>query len=316
MPPKPAQKSKASKPDPKAIGKGPGRKAAAKQPIPLPERLKRLFTSLCAQIDGGHFANAIKTCDKILRLEPNDVDAVKTKLFLLLQTEQYETALALLDQYPEAHRFERAYTLYRLHRESEASAILQEIRAQDSEHRGAAHLEAQLSYREGNYEAAFDTYNQLLDSAEPDSEEQSDILTNLQASQQHLDFVNEGYLRALDGLPTNVNTALESIPPPVPAAPAPGLTSSVNTGADNQQATNPPVKKVRKSRIPPGVIPGVTPPPDPERWLKKSERSTFAHGKRRKGAGGGATQGSAVDPIPQTSSSGPAKSGGKGKKKR
>ena len=28
------------------------------------ERLKRLFTSLCAQIDGGYFTNALKTCDK------------------------------------------------------------------------------------------------------------------------------------------------------------------------------------------------------------------------------------------------------------
>ena len=39
-------------------------KAAPKQPLPVADRLKRLFTSLCAQIDGGHFANAIKTCDK------------------------------------------------------------------------------------------------------------------------------------------------------------------------------------------------------------------------------------------------------------
>jgi len=39
-------------------------KGEHKQPLPLPERLKRLFTSLCAQIDGGHFQNAIKTCDK------------------------------------------------------------------------------------------------------------------------------------------------------------------------------------------------------------------------------------------------------------
>ena len=40
------------------------KKAAPKQPLPVADRLKRLFTSLCAQIDGGHFANAIKTCDK------------------------------------------------------------------------------------------------------------------------------------------------------------------------------------------------------------------------------------------------------------
>ena len=46
-------------------------------------------------------------------------------------------------------------------------------------------------------------------------------------------------------------------------------------------------KKVRLKRVPKGVVLGVTPPPDPERWLKKSERSTYGAGsKRRKGGGG------------------------------
>ena len=35
-----------------------------KKDISLGDRIQRLFTSLCAQIDGGHFTNAIKTCDK------------------------------------------------------------------------------------------------------------------------------------------------------------------------------------------------------------------------------------------------------------
>jgi signal recognition particle subunit SRP72 len=66
MPPRTAQKAKpAAKAAPKS-GKGPGRKGTVKPPLPVPERLKKLFTSLCAQIDGGHFTNAIKTCDKSL----------------------------------------------------------------------------------------------------------------------------------------------------------------------------------------------------------------------------------------------------------
>lgn len=28
------------------------------------EKLQKLFASLCAQIDGGHFRNGLKTCDK------------------------------------------------------------------------------------------------------------------------------------------------------------------------------------------------------------------------------------------------------------
>lgn len=81
----------------------------------------------------------------VLRLEPNDKDALKTKLFLLLQTEQYDAALALIDGGDQAAtKFEKSYTLYRMHREPEARVVLGELRSQQSDHRGALHLEAQL----------------------------------------------------------------------------------------------------------------------------------------------------------------------------
>ncbi|KAF5317390.1 hypothetical protein D9611_003604 [Ephemerocybe angulata] len=314
MPPRAVQKPNSAPVN--LAKKGPNRKAAPKQPIPPAERLRRLFTSLCAQIEGGHFANALKTCDKILRIEPNDEDARKTKLFLLLQTEQYDNALTLIEthQAQAPHDFEKSYSLYRKHHETEAKAILEDIKAKDSDHRGVLHLEAQLNYREGAYQAAFDLYNQLLDTAEPNSEEQSDILTNLQASQQHLEFLSKGFLHALDQLPSNVSANLESNPPPVVATTA----IAVAAPAETQRLTEPAAKKVRKSRVPAGVTPGVTPPPDPERWLKKSERSTFGQGKRRKGAGG-ATQGSSsldTGSGPTISNTPSKSSGGKGRKKK
>ena len=40
------------------------KKVLPKKEISLGDRVQRLFTSLCAQIDGSHFTNAIKTCDK------------------------------------------------------------------------------------------------------------------------------------------------------------------------------------------------------------------------------------------------------------
>ncbi|KAF8805236.1 hypothetical protein BYT27DRAFT_7192961 [Phlegmacium glaucopus] len=302
-------------------------KTTPKQPLSVQEGLKRLFTSLCAQIDGGHFSNAAKTCDKILRLDPKDVDARQTKLFLLLQTEQYSAALSLIDSDDDHahHAYERAYSLYRLSHESEARDVLKSIKEdQDAESsRGLVHLEAQLAYREGLYDVAFDLYNQLLDTAEPDSEEHSDILTNLQASQTHLDFINTGFLHALDSLPTSISSTLETAPPPqLPSAVVLHASDSATANPSTTLNSGPVPKKVRMSRVPAGVIPGVTPAPDPERWLKKSERSTFGQGRRRKGpsGGGGATQGSAsVDVSPtQTAGSGhPSKAGGaKGKKKR
>ena len=79
-------------------------------------------------------------------------------------------------------------------------------------------------------------------------------------------------------------------------------------------------KKVRMKRVPKGVIPGVTPAPDPERWLKKSERTNYGQGnyRKRKGVGGGATQGAVADIAPPqiALTKGGAASHSKGKKKK
>src|ERR1700722_14887590 len=153
----------------KASASGPAMKRAArkvastaKPSLPESERLKRLFTSLCAQIDGGHFKNAIKTCDKsklfpfvrqsqidttvvsVLRLKPGDADAVQTKLFLLLQTEQYSVVLSLIGDDTSQYAFQRAYSLYRLQRELDTVELLQSIRAEGKDDRGVLHLQAQI----------------------------------------------------------------------------------------------------------------------------------------------------------------------------
>ncbi|KAH9888503.1 hypothetical protein C8Q73DRAFT_748267 [Cubamyces lactineus] len=318
MPPKPATSKGKTKPGAKPAASR--QKAALKQPLPVADRLKRLFTSLCAQIDGGHFANAIKTCDKILRLDPRDPDALQTKLFLLLQTDQYAAALAMIageGDGGDAHAFEKAYSLYRLHREEEAASVLEGLKGQDqADDRGLQHLEAQLAYRQGSYQSAVDLYNQLLDTAEPDSEEQSDILTNLEAAQKHLDFIESGFLQALDALPTSISNSLQTAPPPQQQSTS-ALASVAAASAPAQDAADDATKrpkKVRMKRVPKGVIPGVTPPPDPERWLKKSERSTFANRRRR--GGGGATQGIVETAGSSAGQGAKGASGSKGKRKK
>ncbi|KAI0001005.1 hypothetical protein BJV77DRAFT_1096406 [Russula vinacea] len=290
------------------------KKVLPKKDISLGDRVQRLFTSLCAQIDGSHFTNAIKTCDKLLRLVPDDNDARQTKLFLLLQTERYSDALALLGASKRSSVFERAYSSYRLQHLDEAAHLLDGIKQGREQNRGALHLEAQLNYRQGNYQIALDLYNQLLDSSDPGTEEYSDILTNLQASQKHLDFINTDYLRILDGLSSNVTGSLEHAPLPVP----PGSSYSTNPGAvppANKPEDSVPARKVRARRVPKGVVPGVTPPPDPERWLKKSERSTFQQARGKRKGGGGATQG-VVESVGGSAATGRGGGHGRGKKKK
>jgi signal recognition particle subunit SRP72 len=121
---------------------------------------------------------------QVLRLVPDDNDARQTKLFLLLQTERYSDALALLGASDQSSVFERAYSSYRLQHIDEAVHLLDGIKQRQEENRGALHLEAQLvrriwaseaqsepvlfqNYRQGNYQVALDLYNQLLDSSDP-----------------------------------------------------------------------------------------------------------------------------------------------------
>ena len=154
-----------SKPPPPSQRK----KAVSKEPLPAPERIRRHFKSLVAQLDGGHLTNAIKTCDKsefvrvsqqvallnhllVLRLDPNDQDALETKLTLLLQTDQYAAALSLSDDLLSGKDsdtflklFGTAYALYRLNREPEAAGIVQSIKPEGPhEERGVLHMEAQI----------------------------------------------------------------------------------------------------------------------------------------------------------------------------
>ncbi len=69
---------------------------------------------------------------------------MQTKLFLLLQTEQYNAALAMIDQ-GEGYMFEKAYSLYRINRETEARNTMSELKKAVGENdRGIIHLEAQL----------------------------------------------------------------------------------------------------------------------------------------------------------------------------
>ena len=154
---------------------------------------------------------------------------------------------------------------------------------------------------------------ELIRNCIQNSEEHSDILTNLNAAQKHLDFLTSGFLHALDALPGSVSAALQTAPPPQQqqqqVASVSALASASAVAAETQKP-----KKVRAKRVPKGVVPGVTPPPDPERWLKKSERTSFGQGNRRRkgGGGGGATQGAMEPAGTGAKSSG----GGKGKKRK
>ena len=141
-----------------------------------------------------------------------------------------------------------------------------------------------------------------------DTEEHPDLVTTLNATQAHLDFLSSGYLTAINSLDISVPTLEDAGVPAIPS------TSSGQPKAGTvESAPDPaPAKPPRKARLPKHVVLGVTALPDPERWLKKRERSHFygRHGRRRaarrgkEGMGLGATQGMALPAERPTSSAG------------
>lgn len=87
----------------------------------------------------------------VLRLQPNDSNAPQTKLVLLLQTEQYKSALDLAKSLQASSQgsfqilFGMAYALYRLNSETEASDVVSTITPNgDYEDRGLMHMKAQI----------------------------------------------------------------------------------------------------------------------------------------------------------------------------
>ncbi|KZT41894.1 hypothetical protein SISSUDRAFT_1016755 [Sistotremastrum suecicum HHB10207 ss-3] len=290
---------------------GTSKKGPAKKVVPPEDKIKKHFTSLLAQIEGGHYKNAVRTCDKILRISPGDVDALEAKIYLLLQSEEYEAALELISTPANApakaggkekekgkegeYEYEKAYSLYRLHREDSALSILSSLKSESKSSdanevdRGVMHLDAQVHYRKGEYALALGIYNDLLNTCTPGSDEYNDTLTNLQASQTRVDWLTGGFSGELWRLPID---SLEANPPPAPLNfRIPTIAGRPATPQDlkekeKERETKPQTKKLRASRVPKHVTPN-SPPPDPERWLKKSERSTFQSRTRKRGGGGG-----------------------------
>jgi len=181
--------------------------------------------------------------------------------------------------------------------------------------RALLHLEAQIKYRQTDYEGAREIYNDLLETCPENTEEHPDLLTNLNATQAHLDFLSNGYLSALNALEISVADLEDAGAPALQSMSASHKTPTLAAATTAANAADPGVPKPpRKSRLPKHVVLGVTPMPDPERWLKKRERTKVEgrggrKGRRKDGMGVGATQGVAL-PAERERVSTPTPSGG------
>ena len=113
----------------------------------------RHATNVCTSPSLPIYFDNFASLSQVLRLVPDDNDARQTKLFLLLQTERYSDALALLGASNQPSVFERAYSSYRLQHLDESAHLLDGIKQKREQNRGALHLEAQLVRSSGLPEA-------------------------------------------------------------------------------------------------------------------------------------------------------------------
>ena len=244
-------------------------------------KIKLLYSKLFNQINKGLFLNSLKTVNKLL-LYVNDKELVRIKIFLLLQLDKFNLALNLINDCDDDFNYEKAYCLYRLKNESESRLILNKFKVGND--RKWVVLEAQLDYRQGNYEKALDHYQNLSLDVDHRSDEYLDLITNLNASSNNLNFHQYEFQSMVDNdqnLPSI--DVLESVIPPFPENYNP---PSIDINSSNVKSTsqvNPKKHKLKQKRVDymkNKYTNRNVDQLDPERWLPLKERSYYKKPKQ------------------------------------
>ncbi|KAI7836263.1 hypothetical protein COHA_009853 [Chlorella ohadii] len=128
----------------------------------MADPVEALFDRLNTALKNGQNKRALKAADEILKAAPGDVDALRSKVYLLVESGGHEEALKLVSAPPLAAdmAFEKAYCLYRQGKLQDALAALQSVPAERELAR--LQLEAQIQYRLGAYKEAIGVYSQLF----------------------------------------------------------------------------------------------------------------------------------------------------------
>ncbi|KAM0793542.1 hypothetical protein ACM66B_000979 [Microbotryomycetes sp. NB124-2] len=239
---------------------------------------QKLYRSLHDQIEAGHLDNAIKTCDRLLRLSEGDKLAVRTKVQLLIALDKHARALQLLNDTTLSNdannQLMKAYCLYKMSRGDEAQAAVDDISSSERHDRPAKLLEAQIAYRQEDYERSRDEFEELANTAELDSPEYQDLQTNIAACDAHIEFLS-AVPSHLASTTTPAIETLESAPvgPLIHSNPmfkaVPTSAGPASAGASRAGAA-PATASKRPRKLPKNYDPSKE--PDPWRWTKLKER--------------------------------------------
>ncbi|GAA5981000.1 hypothetical protein JCM10908_003947 [Rhodotorula pacifica] len=270
------------------------------------QQQQKLYRTLHDQIDLALYPQALRTVNKLLARDPQDRLALRTRTQLVVA----------LDRYPDALKFEatdqltRAYCLYKLARPQEAMIALEKAReVEDGWFEGEV-LEAQLSYRLGEYEHARDLFAELAQSAELDSPELADLEANLSACTAQLDFLaavpatlahlsasssggSRAVLPSVDELEARplalvLPSASTSAQGAAAAAKTAGSSAGPSTSSAPAATTTTRSRRPRGKRFAPSTAPSngqpapriplevaSQPPPAEDRWIPKRQRPSM-----------------------------------------
>jgi len=138
-----------------------------------------LYRNLDKHLKEENYQNGILTANKLLKINPEDTDAIQSKVFALLNVQDFKGVVDTGTGFPPAIKekftFELAYAHYRLREDLKAMELLK-VLPEKNKTLAASHLQAQVHYRLGEYLEAVGIYEKLAKSDDPE------IQTNLLAA--------------------------------------------------------------------------------------------------------------------------------------
>ncbi|CAG8590246.1 10636_t:CDS:10, partial [Ambispora leptoticha] len=162
----------------------------------------QLFSEIDRSTNQGDYNKALKSINKILKLNAQDFDAIHCKAISLIRLEKYQDALEFLtSNVPEDKLIAvKSYCLYRLNQWNEVLNLCKKYKGIENEEMGLRHLEAQAAYRMEEFSDALEIYYNILQKKDKKDDSYNDILTNFIAVKSALlfsgDQLNEKYTLA------------------------------------------------------------------------------------------------------------------------
>jgi signal recognition particle subunit SRP72 len=150
-------------------------------------KVQKLFTELERLCQQEEYKKILLTCDKILKLIPNDADALKAKVITHIHLGEYQKAIDAIEKAdkPSSLLFELSYSCYRSDKLEEAleqvSNLLDDDSIDEDLKNQCLQLKAQILYRMEKHYDALQIYQDILKNTDEEDPYYEEILSNYYA---------------------------------------------------------------------------------------------------------------------------------------